>query len=260
MYFRYGKNPIYYPEDFQFMWMLPVHQEVFCQPQYTAFPFDKLDIELQLLWYDGQPGKFSSGVAFEEVEIIILEKIFPDVLFIPRSEIWTYQNQSMDSWVKLEEFKFGSMVGLTFIFPLIRKVQYYIWTIFFPLELLMMLQLGTFIIPPDQYDRGIYSITVNLAFAVTQQVISGQMPKTSETIYFFIYIAAYLTIGIFITIYTLLIALFSHSSNLKFTTLFNGRLSLVRTIDLLVLLLTTLTVLACTLAYFTAVFIHNNQE
>ena len=111
-----------------------------------------------------------------------------------------------------------------------------------------MLQLGTFIITPSDFSRGSYSITVNLAFAVTQQVISGQLPKTSETIYLFIFIASYLTIGIFITIYSLLIATLCSSSTRK--RMVTKSMSLERAIDLVVFLITFTCVLTATFAYF----------
>ena len=111
-----------------------------------------------------------------------------------------------------------------------------------------MLQLGTFIITPSDFSRGSYSITVNLAFAVTQQVISGQLPKTSETIYPFIFIASYLTIGIFITIYSLLIATLCSSSTRK--RMVTKSMSLERAIDLVVFLITFTCVLTATFAYF----------
>ena len=77
----------------------------------------------------------------------------------------------------------------------------------------MALQLATFIMPPSAIERASYSITVNLAFAVSQQVVNNQLPKTSQTIYLFNYIVVYLVIGALITIHTIILTTFWQNSD-----------------------------------------------
>ena len=85
-------------------------------------------------------------------------------------------------------------------------------TMFVPTEILMALQLATFFMPPNAIDRATYSITVNLAFTVSQQVVNNQVPTTSQTIYLFYYIVVYLVIGAAITIHTIVLTTFWQNS------------------------------------------------
>ena len=218
-----------------------------------------MDLEIKLLWYDGIPGAYGSGLNFTSLKALFIFEILnpgnEKENFLSPSDIWTYQN--MDQRVITGETNFQNLIISTIKMPLVRKQEYYVWTIFLPLEMLMVLQLGTFIMPPDVFDRGTYSITVNLAFAVTQQVINGQMPKTSQRIYLSYYIAAYLAIGIFVTIYSLAIATTSQGSTRK---IWGGRVTKSRAVDLLVLLITLVAALASTFAYFAAVVFFNQSK
>ena len=165
-------------------WQSSFVQDVYCELTYTAFPFDSLNIAIQLIWLDGEGLHRGSGLNVQNVSVLNFLEYIPDIgKFISPSSIWTYQNENVEERIKITNMNLKDYPMTIFNMPLVRKQEYYIWTIFIPLEMLMVLQLGTFIMPPDVFDRGTYSITVNLAFAVTQQVINGQMPKTSQRIY-----------------------------------------------------------------------------
>ena len=221
----------------------PVSLEIYCKLDFTAFPFDKANITLELLWLDREPGiGMGSGINITDVSVSFLDEQ-SEVSMISNSDIWKFQDESQRYLVEKTSLM-GVIPKITIKFPIARKQEYYIWTVFVPLELLMLLQLATFAMPPDTFERSAYSITVNLAFAVTQQVINGQMPKTSQTIYLFLYIGAYLMIGGAVTIYALTMARANWWPKKR---------RLGQTIDTMVFFICLVLAIISTIVYFAAV-------
>ena len=107
-----------------FIWQVPVMLEVFYLPEYTNFPFDNVDIDIKLLWYDGQPGTYGSGVDFDNVYILFLEQLDPGNLFLPPSEVWTYQNETIEGRMSWNQYSFNGEIVINIKFPLVRKVSY----------------------------------------------------------------------------------------------------------------------------------------
>ena len=241
---------------------IPATLVVYCELDFTTFPFDKFNLYIDLLWYDGLPSAIGRGVNIVSADTEFINNLGGN--FLAKSDIWKYNrgDESINSTSPLFPFDPVVQSNISGMLPisrygvtLCRKQEYYIWTIFVSLELTMLLQLATFIMPPDALDRSAYSVTVNLAFAVTQQVINGQMPKTSQTIYFFIYISAYLIIGAFVTIYVSIAATMTDTHKVRVC---GGKITKARAIDLVVFMFTAALAIACTVAYGAAVITYNN--
>ena len=215
---------------------------------YRTFPFDEVDAKIEIFWLDD-----STLINITNTEVVTLDEEWPDSAhFIPESAIWRFREPNM---AVVQELINGYVHITTIHFYFERRQEYYIMTMFIPNEILMGLQLATFIMPPNAIDRATYSITVNLAFAVSQQVVNNQLPKTSQTIYLFYYFAIYLVIGAFITIHTIILATLADNSKwfkkerrFGFVKISNGRF-----IDFTIFIVTLAMVLIINFWYYSAV-------
>ena len=182
----------------QHQWQVPGAFESIVDLDFRKFPFDQVEAKLEIFWLD-----LVHFINVTKTSFYTLEEDWPDgALFIPDSAIWKFREPK----IKMTQGLIGDAYPLTTVhFYFERRQEYYIMTVFIPTEILMAVQLATFIMPPSAIDRATYSITVNLAFTVSQQVVNSQLPKTSQTIYLFYYIAIYLMIGAAITIHTIIV-------------------------------------------------------
>ena len=156
-------------------WQIPGTFQSNLELDYQKFPYDQVDAKIEILWQD------ESLINITYSSISTLENQRPDsALFIPESAIWRFREPKMAIF---QDFVNDAYHVTTIHFYFERRQEYYIMTMFAPTEILMALQLATFIMPSSSIDRATYSITVNLAFAVSQQVVNNQLPKTSQTIY-----------------------------------------------------------------------------
>ena len=121
--------------------------------------------------------------------------------FVAESDIWSLSNISYAILPIFTE----ELTRMEISFLLERKITYYVVSVFLPLELLMILQFGAFFVPPNDSNRCSYSVTVNLAFAVYQQVIQESMPQTSQFVYLIFYISAYMAVGGTISLHCLMV-------------------------------------------------------
>ena len=177
-------------------WQIPGVFKSILDIDFRKFPFDTIEAKMEIFWLDRV-----QYVNVTSTEVGTVDKIWPDsALFIPDSAIWRFRQPEMAITTKLVGDKYPLTI-VHYFFE--RRQEYYIMTIFIPTQILMALQLATFIMPPKVHDRATYSVTVNLAFTVSQQVINNQLPKTSQPIYLFYYIAIYLILGAAITIETI---------------------------------------------------------
>ena len=157
-------------------WQIPGTFQSILELDYRKFPFDEVDAKIEIFWLDD-----STLINITETLIFTLDNQWPDsALFIPESAIWRFREPKMAIF---QDFVNDAYHVTTIHFYFERRQEYYIMTMFAPTEILMALQLATFIMPSSSIDRATYSITVNLAFAVSQQVVNNQLPKTSQTIY-----------------------------------------------------------------------------
>ena len=196
--FSNGKSVTYRVDLNEFQWEAPGAYSSVIEMDFRKFPFDTVAAEIELFWLD-----MTFHVNITSTSIIILDEIWPsDVKFMSDATTWRFATEQNVSAISTTIAKTYPITRFLFFFK--RRQEYYVMTVFLPLEILMALQLATFFMPPAAIERGGYSITVNLAFAVSQQVINNQMPETSQTIYLFYYIFIYQLLGAVITVHTLM--------------------------------------------------------
>ena len=210
-------------------WQIPGTFQSILELDFRTFPFDEVDAKIEIFWLDD-----STLINITDGKLLTLDNKWPDsTLFIPESAIWRFREPKMKIFQDLVN-NFYHITTIHFYFE--RRQEYYIMTMFVPIQILMALQMATFIMPPSAIERATYSITVNLAFAVSQQVVNNQLPRTSQTIYLFYYIAVYLVIGAAITIHTIVMTTFWETSDWVHEEHFfmKQKLSLGRLVDLIV--------------------------
>ena len=189
-------------------WMIPGVFNSLLELDFRKFPFDHVTPTIEVAWLDSE-----LFVNVSQTDIFSLADHWPSSpVFIQDSAVWRFREPKMaitqSSGTLMKSYSITNVY-----FYLERRQEYYIMTMFVPTEILMALQLATFIMPPSAIERATYSITVNLAFAVSQQVVNNQLPKTSQTIYLFFYIVVYLVIGALITIHTIILTTFWQNSD-----------------------------------------------
>ena len=229
-------------------WQIPGTFQSILELDFRTFPFDEVDAKIEIFWLDD-----STLINITDGKLLTLDNKWPDsTLFIPESAIWRFREPKMKIFQDLVN-NFYHITTIHFYFE--RRQEYYIMTMFVPIQILMALQMATFIMPPCAIDRATYSITVNLAFAVSQQVVNNQLPKTSQTIYLFYYFAIYLIIGAFITIHSIILATAAESSKWfrKERRLGSVKISNGRFIDLAMFILTLALVSVINLWYYSAI-------
>ena len=197
--------------------------------QFSNFPFDSLQANIELFWAENL-----QRISITRVTVLFLDTVWPGgSKFLRAGDIW--RSGTPESIVENLNIS-NSYLVTKFRFQFERRVESYVMTVFIPLEILVVLQLTTFVMPPSSLDRGIYSVTVNLAFVVYQQVINEQLPKTSDSIFLLYYIVVYMAIGAFITIDSLVMTTVSELTtwlDRKFY-VFKHKLPCGRLIDLVV--------------------------
>lgn len=75
--------------------------------------------------------------------------------------------------------------------------------VFLPCIFLSFILLASVFIPPTASDRPVFCITVVLAFAVAQQTISDNIPKSADLPYALVFLNTQLAAASFVTMYTL---------------------------------------------------------
>ena len=247
-FFSYGVDVYYSVKGNYFVWASVGLFTSMINLEFEKFPFDKVSTEVELYFEEKM-----TKVNIASATITLLEKHWPgNVKFVDDSSIWRLGQPA----TKVETMNLtnsNAIVKLKFNFE--RRQEYYIVTVFVPLEILMILQLATFVMPTKALDRGTYSITVNLAFTVSQQVINSQLPKTSQTIYLFYYISVYLAVGAMVTLSTLIMATLWETAGWvgKKRFIFNVKITLGRIVDMGILLVILGIVFAVNIWYFVSV-------
>ena len=135
--------------------------------------------------------------------------IMEGATFVPPNSLWEFLGIQVVKGSQL-----GSDIAsfrVTFRFK--RKIQYYIVAIFIPLLLTIAIQFTVFILPPDCTERVSISVTVMLAVSVMQPILLGDVPKTGQPVYLFYYIQGHIGLNSLITIYMLVVEMFTHKKD-----------------------------------------------
>ena len=105
---------------------------------------------------------------------------------------------------------------------------------------------------PNWADRSMFSITVLLAFAILQTMISTQIPSTNEIIWVSVNISSQFAVGALLTMYFLVVNFFSNQKMAlkKRGNICGYGISLFRLVDLIVAVICiTVTLVVNTLTY-----------
>ena len=189
------------------------------------FPFDHQNCEII----------FDSGSPIVNIEIDMAQVIEPEN-FIGNTEVWQITGLVNGSHLKITWEIFDKAyervkrfhIHLSFR----RKYEYYITTIYLPITVLILLQISSLLMAPDDSNRATFCITVQLAYAVVLNEISSLLPVTSEICYTNVLVAVNFCICSFLTFYTLLSLILS--TNLKFKKITYFSLTRLRFCDFLV--------------------------
>ena len=165
-----------------FVYWKPFHVfESRCNLDSTYFPFEKqsCNIEFEAWTLDSDDVYLSLGDAGIDTHRAL-----------GSNGIWDVVSSSATS------FSDDGEPRIRFTIIIKRKPLFYIINIILPIILLSVLNIFTFLIPADMGERMGYSVTVWLSFAVFLTVISGSLPKSSDTVPIIsIYIMTQLVVG-----------------------------------------------------------------
>ena len=117
--------------------------------------------------------------------------------FTSDTDLWHYEGASF------EMFDQGYNIYLNV--HLTRRWQYYIYTIFIPLYLLLTLQIaGLLIDAKNEGERSGYSITIVLAFQFSLDQVTGTIPQTSQLVLIVVYVNFISILAALIAVYMLI--------------------------------------------------------
>lgn len=140
--------------------------ETSCELDVTYYPFDRqtCNIIVKSWSYSRWEVNFTLNdpkIGFDE--------------FVPNS-IW-----HLDSYDATTDYSQES-TDIKFILKLKRKSQYFIINLVIPIILVGILNIFVFVIPADAGEKMGFSVTIFLTFAVFLTIVSGELPKTSDSI------------------------------------------------------------------------------
>ena len=161
--------------------------------------------------------------------------------------VWELVNVTSYSETSFTPNQVKSQV-LKFDFKFKRNHNYYLLTIFLPIQSLIFLQIIGIEIHPKDSNRSAFSVTIILGFSVVQNIVTSNVPKTSQTVYFFYYLFCYILFGTVITFYSVIV---NKVSNLERCKKMVNRFLII---DRFVSLSTILFVVIVNLVYFIVIY------
>lgn len=166
------KTPITCKFDGTHQWLIPVMLQSSCIFDVTNFPYDRQRCYLKFVsWtYDQKDMDVTS-----DPRPIVTEN------YINSAE-WAMVTTSVQKNVKKYNCCPNPFVDITYTLTIDRRAMYYIFNAVVPCLIQMIIILFTFFLPPDSGERIGVVITVLLVFAVYLEVISGSLPKTSNSV------------------------------------------------------------------------------
>lgn len=125
--------------------------------------------------------------------------------FVSATEVWALASYNASvRQVTYANYPLDLYDRVVFAFRLQRKPNIYVVNIFFPCYCLLVLLISAGFMPPGRMERPGFCCTVVLAIAVLLGSIMGQIPKSSEIPYIFVFLSFKLATGVFTTFYALL--------------------------------------------------------
>ena len=196
-----------------------------CDLNIGKFPFDTQTCPISFAFQ-----RSTDLLDFGEINVICPTEDFTE---------WAFQKcTSQQSVTKLS----GSTVNkVTFEVTLVRKYMYYIVNSMLPSLCLSLLVISTFLLPPHQPDRSVFTVTILLALTVAMSDVLANIPKTSQRILLSDYILflTFLTTGVALYHMTAC-CLSSIGSSKRFrerkTRIFNREFTFLRFLDIVLFL------------------------
>ena len=146
----------------------------YCNFNFISFPFDVQTCPVTIADWSYDSYILNLTTAKEVVD--------PDAM--PFNSQWDITDIS-DSITNMQGFR-----QVKFNFEFKRRAQYFIANLFTPCLILSILELTSFMIPPDTPDRGVYTVTIMLTMFVLKTEIMSYLPQTPKPIYIAYYILA----------------------------------------------------------------------
>ncbi|GFR86377.1 neuronal acetylcholine receptor subunit alpha-3 [Elysia marginata] len=170
-----------------------------CKLDLTQFPYDKQHCEIQMVIMN-----------YDSDELLFVEEDASlGLTFFTQNGLWEIKNLSMSTTIK--EVRGDNMPSILINFDLERKPTFLVISILLPTTFLSLLNLLVFLIPVDSGEKISYGITVLLALTVFMSIMSGMLPRSSETMPLVIYyIFILLTISVLTVVDAVIIVRLHH--------------------------------------------------
>nr|XP_011421201.2 acetylcholine receptor subunit beta-type lev-1 [Crassostrea gigas] len=161
--------------------------ETSCELDVTYYPFDsqKCDIIVKSWSYS----RWEVNFTFNDPQIGFYE-------FVP-NHVWHLESYDAETDYT------NSQTDLKFTLHLKRKTKYFIANLILPIILVGVLNTFVFMIPADAGEKMGFSVTIFLTFAVFLTIVSGELPKTSDSISI---LSIYLIIELIISISSIMLS------------------------------------------------------
>ena len=174
-----------------------------CPLDLGKFPFDGQQCRIEFALK--QP---SSMVKFQTVQL--------QSPSLSQYALWELQSSSSKIDIVKSVRNFSTSY-VTIESQLTRKPEYYLVNKVAPSEMLLLLDLAAFLLPPEECDRTIFTVTILLALTVAQTEALKSVPQTSQRILMNDYLLILLMLTTFITIQSALACYLYHLSPAKLT-------------------------------------------
>ena len=167
----------------------------FCNLNFFTFPFDEQFCQIDIFSVHGIHVTNITGAVLQIME----DNFMPDnsnwILVISKSEIY---HETVGS----TSFFHDLFSGAKFHFHFRRQANYFILNLYLPSQILGILLMSCFLLPPDSTDRAAVSCTVMLAVFVLQGQILANLPVTPKSIVAAYYATGQTFFGLVITVYS----------------------------------------------------------
>lgn len=160
-----------------------------CDMNFYEFPFD-----IQTCWFTLTSMHSNKTIAINTEDGVI------DDLAIPNNFDWDLL--TFKTIASIESWNYNSETNVHFEFSVKRLPNYFSLNLLAPAVILQLLELSSFLIPPDTPDRATYAITIMLSLYVLRTEMLSYLPKTPQPIVVAFYLLGATVFAMFIALYS----------------------------------------------------------